>query len=122
MLNSLQNGRCSFIFITLLVHTNTPYNHHGKSALLLQPIFISLFHSQLFTKSSFQFQLTVPFSIPRQLLTSLFCVLPSQQSTPKILSPPQSFSPFRLRQRIRELGTLVRTGTVLISPFLLEVW
>ena len=27
-----------------------------------------------------------------------------------------------LHQGIRELGTLVRTGTVLISPFLLKVW
>ena len=61
-------------------------------------------------------------SLYQQFFTPYFCVLPSQQSTPKMFSPPQPFSQFRLRQGIRELGTLVRTGTVLNSPFLLKVW
>ena len=51
-----------------------------------------------------------------------FCVLPSQQSTPKIFSPPHPFSQFRLHQGIKELGTLVRIDTVLISPFLFKGW
>ena len=51
-----------------------------------------------------------------------FCVQPSKQSTPKIFSLPQKFCQFRLRQGIRELGSIVKTDTVLISPFFLKVW
>ena len=46
-----------------------------------------------------------------------FCAQPSQQSRPKILSLLQPFSQFTLRQGTRDLGSLVRTSTVLISFF-----
>ena len=52
----------------------------------------------------------------------IFCAQPSQQSTPKIFSLPQLFSQFRLHKRIKGLGSLLRTGTVLISPFFLKIW
>ena len=40
----------------------------------------------------------------------------------KNVFPTSTISPFQLRQGNRELGSLVRTGTVLISPFFLKVW
>ena len=51
-----------------------------------------------------------------------FCVQPSKQSTPRIFFLPP-FSQFRLRQGTRELGSHVRTDTVLLSsllPFLIQ--
>ena len=70
----------------------------------------------LFTKSSLQSPLILPVSIPQQFFTSL-CAQPSQQFTPKMFYLPQSFRQFRLRQQTRELGSLLRTDTVLISLF-----
>ena len=35
---------------------------------------------------------------------------------------PQPFSQFMVRRRTRELGSLVRNDTDLISPFFLKVW
>ena len=49
---------------------------------------------------------TLLFSTPQQLLTF-------QQSIPKIFSLPQPFSQFRLSQKTRKLGSLVKTDTVL---------
>ena len=46
-----------------------------------------------------------------------FCVQPSKQSTPRIFFLPP-FSQFRLRQGTRELGSHVKTDTVLISSLL----
>ena len=51
-----------------------------------------------------------------------FWAQPSQQSTPKVFSLPQPFSQFRLHQAAREIGSLVRTNTVLFSPLTLKVW
>ena len=71
MLNYLQNGMCSFIFMTLVwmqpplksppkIHSSTSVNfHHAVSPLL-------------FKKSSLRFPLTLRFSIPQQFFTSLF--------------------------------------------------
>ena len=75
----------------------------------------------LFTKSSLQSPLILPVSIPQQFFTSL-CAQPSQQFTPKMFYLPQSFRQFRLRQQTRELGSLLRTDTVLISLFFVQVW
>ena len=49
--------------------------------------------------------------------SSSFCLQSSQQSTQKIFSLPQPFRQFRLPQGTREQVSLVRTDTVLISPF-----
>ena len=49
------------------------------------------------------------------------CVQPSQRSTPKIFFLPHPFDQFRLHQETRELGSLVKTGTVLIFPFFRKV-
>ena len=57
MLNSLQNGRCYLIFITLLLHTTIP----TISVLLLQSIFTSLFRPYLLKKSFLQYLTNTPF-------------------------------------------------------------
>ena len=51
-----------------------------------------------------------------------FCMQPSQQSTPKIFSLHQPFNQFKLHQGTKELWSLVRNDTVLITPFFLKVW
>ena len=71
-LNSLQNGRRSFIFRALFVQTTTHYILHQKSVPLLQSIFTSLFHPYLFTNSYLQFPLILPSSIPHHFFTFLF--------------------------------------------------
>ena len=100
----------------------------SQSCLCIQPLLQSLTKISWFTsvnfhvpipalivqKSSLQSQLTLPFSIPQQLLTS-------QQSTPKNISLPQPFSQFSLCQWTKELRSFVRTDTVLISPFSLKI-
>ena len=101
---------------------NHLYNPHQKSVPLLQSIFTSLFHPSLFTKSSLQSPLSLPFSISQQFFTFFFYVQPSQQSIPKLLSLSQPLSQFGLHQGTRELGSLVTTGTVLIFPFFLRLW
>ena len=81
-----------------------------------------LFHPYLLIKPSLQFPSTSPSSIPQPFFTSLFCVQPSKNSTLKIFSLPHPFCQFRLPQGTRELGSLVKTDTVSISPFFLKVW
>ena len=115
MLNSLQNGRSSFIFTTLLVDTTTPSISTKKTVPLLQTIFTFLFNPYLFAKSSLLSPLRLHFSIFQQLFTS-------QKSRPKFVSLSQPFSQRSLRQGTRGLGSLVRTNTVLISLFFLKVW
>ena len=118
MLNSLQNGRCSFIFPNPTYAYNHRYNLHQTFVPLPQTLFTFLFHSYLFAKSSLQSSLRLPTSITKQLFIS-------HQSTPNVLSLPQfpyqQFSQCRLRQGTRELESLVRTNTVLISLFFLKL-
>ena len=94
---------------------------HQKSVSLLQSIFIPLFCPHLFKKSSLQSSLTFPSSIPQQFCTTSFLLrtIPTIY-TKNIFLPP--VSQFRLDQGTRDLGNLVRTDTVLISPFFLKVW
>ena len=51
-----------------------------------------------------------------------FYIQPSPISTPKIFSLPQAFIQFRLSQRTRDLGSIMRTDTFLISSFFVKVW
>ena len=95
---------------------------HQKSVSLLQSIFIPLFCPHLFTKSSLQSSLTFPSSIPQQFCTTSFLRTTIPTIYTKNIFLPQPFSQFRLHQGTRELGNLVRTDTVLISPFFLKVW
>ena len=53
------------------------YNLHKKAISLLQSIFTNLFHPYFFTKSSLQYPLTFPSSIPQQFSTSLFLHTPN---------------------------------------------
>ena len=98
------------------------YNLHQKTVPLLQSIFTS--YSTITCSQNPPYH---PHQYPFPLCLSnfsppFFWVLSSQQSTPKIFSLLQPFFQFRLRRGTRELGSLVRTDTVLISPFSLKVW
>ena len=77
------------------------------------------FYLYLFTKPPLQHSLPLylsnlsPFLFLRTAIPTIYT---------KIFSLPQPFSQFRLPQGSRMLGCLVRTDTVLISPFFLKVW
>ena len=126
MLNSLENVRCSFIFTTLYIplQSSHPYNLHQKFVPLFPSISSFLPMSPLFVDKII---LAVPANIPFYYSTTVFhfpafYIQPSQKSTPKTFSLPQALVQFRMSQRTRELGSLVRTDTVLISPFFLKAW
>ena len=121
MLNSLQNGWCSFIITILLVHTTTP------SISFLKILNSFLFFSQFLLSIYLSIILTI--SINKSLLLYLrnfsppyFCIQTSQQSTPEMFSLTQPYNQFTLREETRELGSLVRTDTILLSSFLIKVW
>ena len=99
---------------------NQRYNLHQKTVPLLQSIFTS--YSTLICSQNPPYNLH---QHPLLLYLSnfsppFFFVQPFKNSTPKIFS--LLFCQFRLRQGTRELGSLMRTQTVLISPFFLKVW
>ena len=98
ILKSLQNGRYSFIFTTLLVHTT---------------------NATIFTKYPFFYfsQFSTPYSsLICSPTTLLFLYLSPTIYTKKIL--PKSTNP----RDQWVTGSLVITETVLISPFLLNIW
>ena len=69
VVNSLQNDRCSFIFIALPVHATTPT---FPTKDFLQLISTSLFRPYLFIKPFLQFALTLSSSIPQQFFNPFF--------------------------------------------------
>ena len=95
---------------------NQRYNLHEKSVLLLPSIFTSLFHPYLFTKSSLQSLLTLPFSIPQQFFTSLFLRRTMSTIYTKNIFPTST------NPREQGNGSLLSPDTVLISPFFHKVW
>ena len=86
MLDYLQNGRCSSIFITIIAHTTTlqsPPNIHSSTLVSFYlPILTLLIHS-------------LPLYL-RKFSPPCFCEKPSQQSAPKIFYLLQPFSQYRL--------------------------
>ena len=117
----------SYIKVILHIHEptwayNHPFNLHQISIPLLQSIFTSLFHTYLFTKSSWKPLLVLPSSMPQQFLISLFLRTTIPKIYTKNIFSTSTFPPLRLHQGTRELGNLVRIDTVLISPFFLKVW
>ena len=129
--NSISNTKFAEFSIKLQVlsHFHDPecayqhlYNLHQKYVLLLQSTLTSLFHPYLFTKSSLQSPPTLTSSIPQQFFTSLLLAYNHPNGLhQKIFSLPHPFDQFRLHQETRELGSLVRTSTVLIFLFSLKV-
>ena len=83
--------------------------------LPISPLFVDKIILAIPTNTPFYYSTTV-FHFPA------FYIQSSQKSTPKTFSLPQALVQFRLSQRTRELGSLVRTDTVLISPFFLKAW
>ena len=69
-LNSLQNGRCSFIFRALFLQTTTP-TFSTKNPFLYFSKFSPPYSPLLVTNSSLQSPRTLPSSIPHQFLTFL---------------------------------------------------
>ena len=123
MLNSHQNGKCSFIFKTLLVHTTTSTisikNPFLRFRQFSPPILLLLVHKII---------PTIPNNSPFLYTSAIFYLLifaynqPSQQSIAKISSLPQPLSQFSLHQGTRELGCLFGTDIILTSHFFLKVW
>ena len=122
MLNSLQNGRCSFIFVTLFTQT-TAHIISTKNLFLyfsqFSPTYLTLTCSQNHPYNPHQHSL---FLYLRNISPLYFHEQPSQQSAPKIVSLPQPFIQFRLRQGTRKLGSIVETDIVLVSHFFLKVF
>ena len=122
MLNSLQNGRCSFIFVTLFTQT-TAHIISTKNLFL----YFSQFSPTYFTLTCSQNHPYNPhkysrFLYLRNISPLYFHEQPSQQSAPKIVSLPQPFIQFRLRQGTRKLGSIVETDIILVSHFFLKVF
>ena len=119
MLNSLQNGGCLFIITTLLVHTiNATISSKNQFFYFSQfsPCTLTCSPNHLYNPRSHSLPLYFNnFSPPS------FCVQTSQQCTPKIFSLPQPFCQFRPDQGTSGFGGLLRTDTVLISPFF-KIW
>ena len=107
MLNSLQIGRCSSI---------SRKNQFLYSVNFHIPILVLLVQ-----KSSLQSPLTLPSSIPQQFPTSFFLRTTISTSYTKNIFPISTNLPIHTKgPEVRNLGSLLRTGTVLISPFF--VW
>ena len=121
MQNPLRNGRCSFLFATLIVHTTIPTIStkifDSTSVNIHLPI-----SPLIFNKSIRTIPLTLPPLYRSNFSPTYFCVQPSEQSTSKIFSVHDLFSQFRLRQRTTELWSLVSKYTALTSLFFLKVW
>ena len=114
------SDRHSSIFTTLLVHTtNTTISTKNPFVCFSQfsPHYFTLTCSKIHLYNPHQISLPLYLS---NFLSLSFCLQPFQPSMPKI------FSQFKLRQGPSELGSLVgsllRTYTVVISPFYLKVW
>ena len=99
VLNCLKNDRCSFIFITLLVHTTTSI---VSTKIFFQLISTSLFRPYLSIKPFLQFSLTLSSSIPQHFFIPFSCIQRSLQSESKVPSLPQPLSQFRLRQGTKQ--------------------
>ena len=101
MLNSLQNGRCSFIFTTLVVETTNAATLIRKQFFFFSQVF--LFHPYLFTKSSLQFPLTLPSCITQQLFTSLFLRTTILTIYTKNIFPTSNILPIQAASRYQEV-------------------
>ena len=108
MLNSLENGRCSFIFTSLVVHT-TPIISTKNTFL-----YFSQFSSPYSTLTCSQNHPYKPTNTPFLYISAIFH-LPFFAYNHLHFLPPHPFSQLRVRQGTMEPGSLVRTGTVLIS-------
>ena len=110
MLNFLQNGRCFFLFTILFVLTTT---------LTISNENPFIYFSQFSTPySTLTWSQNHPYnSFP--LYLSNFS--PSNTLHQKLFSLPRLFSHFQAASKTREIDSLVRIDTVLISPFFFKV-
>ena len=114
MLDYQQNGRCSFIFTTLLVLTTT---------LAISAKNPFLYFSQFLPPYSTHLSLiTLPSSIPKQLFASLFFLTTIPTIYTKIIFFTSAIQSIQAASVDQELGSLLRTNTFLISRFFLKAW
>ena len=122
MLNSLENGRCSLIFTTPLVHTTTPTifikNRFSTSVNFHLPIPLLLVHKIIHTN---------PINTIFLYTSAIFHLSIFLHNHPSNLH--QIYFPYFSHLAIsgcvigtRQLEGLVTTDTVWISPFFLKVW
>ena len=100
---------------------NQHCNRYQETVPLLQSIFTSLFHPYLFTKSSLQSPLTLPSYIIQQFFTSIFLHKSIPTIYTKNIFPTSNILPIQAASRDQRVS-IVRTDTVVISPFFLKVW
>ena len=93
-----------------------------KQFLFFSKIFTSLFHPYLSTKSSWQSPLTLPSSIPQLFFTNLFLRATIPTTYIKNIFPTANILEIQAASRDQELGSIVRTDTVVISPIFFKVW
>ena len=121
MLDSL-HGRCSFIITTLLVYTTTlksPLKIRSSTSvnfylsippLRICKIILTISTNTLFPYTSAIFHLpTFAYNHPNYLHQKHFSCVSHLVNSGCVQGP-------------RKIGSLVRTDTVLISPFFLKVW
>ena len=112
----------------MVLYFHNPIVHRTVSTISTNKCSSTLvnFHLLIPPLSVHKIILTLPTNTPFLYTWAIFPLLifgyyhPSNLSL-KIFLLPQQFSQFRLRQGTWELGSLVRTDTVLISPFFLKV-
>ena len=111
MLNSLQNGRCSFIFITHLVDTSNAAVFTVKKFLFFSQFSLPYFTLTIHTNTLFlynpgeKYSLLLRTTIPTIYTKNIF----------------RTSNIFLIQATSRDQETIVRTDTVLISPFFLKV-
>ena len=112
----------------MVLYFHNPIVHRTVSTISTNKCSSTLvnFHLLIPPLSVHKIILTLPTNTPFLYTWAIFPLLnfgyyhPNNLSL-KIFLLPQQFSQFRLRQGTWELGSLVRTDTVLISPFFLKV-
>ena len=104
-------------YLCLLPTLQSPPQNSSSSSVKFSPPYFTLTYPQNQADNPHFLPLYLSYFSPTS-----FCVQPSQQLTSKIFFLPQTFWQFRLRQETRELGSTVRTDTVVISPIFFKVW
>lgn len=122
MLNSLENGRYSFIFTSLLVDAITlksPLKIRSSISvnfyLPFPPLFVNKIILTIPINTSFLYTSAI-FHLP------IFAYNHSNNLHQKHFSCFSHLANSGLRQGTRKIGGLARTDTVLISPLFFKVW
>ena len=120
MLNSLENGRCSFISTTLHL---PPLQSLPKICSSISVNFLFSISPLFVHKIILAIPTNTPFYYSTTVLTSLlFTYNHPQNLHQKHFLYLRQFIQFSLSQKTRDLGSIMRTDTFLISSFFVKVW